>query len=191
MGNNHIRYSDQCQQARSLAMPWALCRQTSNAQNLDIAVMAKCHTKKINSFFQTTQTITIWYPRFACGAPILSRRVSEMCCVAHNSDSNRKTWNERADISQVPYENQIAKQLRGNSRIISSLILSWLHKLYALQRVLHYRVNIYANERRVWHRLAVTMFLGFHIAESGVPTLLRELLSLSLVSWSSAVRMLN
>ena len=147
--------------------------------------------EKINSFFQTTQTITIWYPRFACGAPILSRRFLRCVVSLTIRIQIGRPENERADISQVPYENQIAKQLRGNSRIISSLILSWLHKLYALQRVLHYRVNIYANERRVWHRLAVTMFLGFHIAESGVPTLLREHLSLSLVSWSSAVRMLN
>ena len=114
--------------------------------------------EKINSFFQTTQTITIWYPRFACRCTNFVASCSEMCCVAHNSDSNRKTLKRKSRYSQVPYENQIAKQLRGNSRIISSLILSWLHKLYALQRVLHYRVNIYANERRVWHRLAVTMF---------------------------------
>ena len=32
-GNINIRYSDKCQQARSLAMPWAVCRQTGNAKS--------------------------------------------------------------------------------------------------------------------------------------------------------------
>ena len=32
LGNNIICYSDQCQQASSLAMSWALCRQTGNAK---------------------------------------------------------------------------------------------------------------------------------------------------------------
>ena len=79
---------------------------------------------------------------------------SERCCVARTSDSSRKTWNQRADISQVQYEQETTKQLTGNGRIISSLLLRWLHKLYALQRVLHYRVNLYANEQLVKHRLA-------------------------------------
>ena len=114
--------------------------------------------EKRNSFFQTTQTLTIWYPRFACGAPILSRRV--LRCVVSltiRTQIGRPETKEQI-FRKFRMKNQIAKQLRGNSRIISSLILSWLHKLYALQRVLHYRVNIYANERRVWDRLAVTMF---------------------------------
>ena len=33
LGNNSICYSDQCQQSSSLAMSWALCRQTGNAKS--------------------------------------------------------------------------------------------------------------------------------------------------------------
>ena len=38
--------------------------------------------------------------------------------VAHTSESNRKTRNERVDIWQVQCENETTKQLTGNGRII-------------------------------------------------------------------------
>ena len=38
--------------------------------------------------------------------------------VVHTSESNRKIWNETADIWQVQYKNETTKQLAGNSRII-------------------------------------------------------------------------
>ena len=57
---------------------------------------------------------------------------------------------------------------------MSSLILRWLHKLYALQRVLHYRVNLYANERLGWHRSALPRLVSpdifrrvFHLRAGG------------------------
>ena len=78
--------------------------------------MTKYHTKK-QRFFQTTQATTRLYTRLAWGAPLLSRRVLRVF-VVHTSESNRKTWNETADIWQVQYENETTKQLTGNSRII-------------------------------------------------------------------------
>ena len=48
-GNNHIRYSDQCQQARSLAVPWALCRQTGNANTYTLQSWRSAIRKKDNS----------------------------------------------------------------------------------------------------------------------------------------------
>ena len=44
---------------------------------------------------------------------------SQRICVAHTSNSNRKTSNERADMSQVQYENETTKQLTGNAMVAS------------------------------------------------------------------------
>ena len=88
----------------------------------------------------------------ACATVISANRPGLWQC--HERYADKQVTRKARHIShgEVPYEK--TKVVPGNGRIISSLILSWLHKLYALQRVLHYGVNLYANERLVWHRLA-------------------------------------
>ena len=52
------------------------------------------------------------------GVHHVSRVVFWELFVVHTSKSNRKTWNETADIWQVQYENETTRQLTGNGRII-------------------------------------------------------------------------
>ena len=68
-GNNSTRYSDQCQQARSLN--YANKHVTPKARH-NITMMAKGRKQKL---FQTTQTAMILYTRLVWGATLLSRRI--------------------------------------------------------------------------------------------------------------------
>ena len=102
-----IHYSDQWQHAKSLA----------------ITVMAKCHTKEQN-LFQTTQLHT----RLAWGAPPFSRSdLRGVLSVTLRCQIGRR------ETKQQTFET--TTQQTGNGRII--IIVIGLHKLYALQRVLH------------------------------------------------------
>ena len=101
--------------------------------------------------FQTTQTTTRWYTRLAWGAPLFSRRVLRGFCRSHfEIKSENAAPNSRHLASSIWKRNHKTTNRQWSHHIIIGINL---HKLYTLQKVSYYRVNLYANERLVSPRL--------------------------------------